>query len=332
MPQQTPEDLTIVSQQEFVIYEEHEIQAWITLNNRGTEQRSFTIPEPNNLPNGIISNSFPISFSLTAGEVLKLYYGLESNQSVTKGTYWYDLEIIEDGDSVVHDYSQMITVAEESNLEFGVSGISNFIVQPNTRTSLAVNITNIADFDDNVTFSLWSQSTWNYGWTMNNSSNGLAYQTISPNELTYVYFFVDIPGVIDGFPLYGQGPRFELKAVSGLDRKEATWSFDLSMDEFSNMTIDYVQELLPINPGESSRLRVDIRNTGNIPTLPNMNLEIINENGQINTELGALDRHIVDDWTVGIFGGLEFQTLEPNESRSIEIGFQAPNLNEGNFR
>ena len=101
------------------------------------------------------------------------------------------------------------------------------------------------------------------------------------------------------------------------------------MDEFSNMTIDYVQELLPINPGESSRLRVDIRNTGNIPTLPNMNLEIINENGQINTELGALDRHIVDDWTVGIFGGLEFQTLEPNESRSIEIGFQAPNLNEG---
>ena len=63
-----------------------------------------------------------------------------------------------------------------------------------------MNITNIADFDDNVTFSLWSQSTWNYGWTMNNSSNGLAYQTISPNELTYVYFFVDIPGVIDGFP------------------------------------------------------------------------------------------------------------------------------------
>ena len=53
-------DLTIVSQQEFVIYEEQEIQAWLTLNNRGTEQRSFTIPTPNNLPNGINSNSFPI--------------------------------------------------------------------------------------------------------------------------------------------------------------------------------------------------------------------------------------------------------------------------------
>ena len=44
-----------------------------------------------------------------------------------------------------------------------------------------------------------------------------------------------------------------------------------------------------------------------------------------------MDRHIVDDWTVGIFGGLEFQTLEPNESRSIEIGFQAPNSNSGNL-
>ena len=93
-----------------------------------------------------------------------------------------------------------------------------------------------------------------------------------------------------------------MKAVSGLDRKEVVWKFDLAMDEFSNMTIDYVQELLPINPGESSRLRVDIRNTGNIPNLPNMDLEVINENGEINTELGALDRHIVDDWTVGIFG------------------------------
>ena len=40
-------DLTIVSQQEFVIYEEQEIQAWLTLNNRGTEQRSFTISAPN---------------------------------------------------------------------------------------------------------------------------------------------------------------------------------------------------------------------------------------------------------------------------------------------
>ena len=81
------EDLTIVSQQEFVIYEQQEIQAWLTLNNRGVEERSFTIPEPNNLPNGIISNSFPISFNLTAGEVLKLYYNLESNQSVIKGTF-----------------------------------------------------------------------------------------------------------------------------------------------------------------------------------------------------------------------------------------------------
>ena len=324
------DDLSIVSQQEFVIYEQQEIQAWLTLHNMDIEARNFTIPEPN-LPNGIISDSFPLSFSLSPGEVLKLYYNLESNQSVIKGTYWYELQIIDTGDSTNYAHSQMITIAEESNLEFGVSGISNFVVQPNTRTSLAVNITNNAMFEDNVTFSLWSQSTWNYGWTMNNTSNGLAHLTISPNELQYVYFFIDVPGVIDGSPLFDQGPRFELKAVSGLDRKEKMWSFDLAMDEFSNMTIDYVQELLPINPGESTRLRVDIRNTGNIPNLPNMNLEIIDENGEVNTELGALDRHIVGEWTVGIFGGLEFQALAPNESRSIEIGFQAPNENNGNL-
>ena len=150
----------------------------------------------------------------------------------------------------------MITVANYSNLQFGVSGISSFNVQPNTRTSVAVNITNLADTLDNVTFSLWSMSSWNYGWQMNDTNEGLALLDIEAGALQYVYFYIDVPGVVDGAPLFGEGPRFELKAISGIDRQEQVWRFDLAMDEFSNMTIDNVEETLSLNPGESSRLRL----------------------------------------------------------------------------
>ena len=35
------------------------------------------------------------------------------------------------------------------------------------------------------------------------------------------------------------------------------------------------------------------------------------------------------NWTVAIFNAFETQPLEPNESRTIEIGFNAPNINLG---
>ena len=41
------------------------------------------------------------------------------------------------------------------------------------------------------------------------------------------------------------------------------------------------------------------------------------------------DRFEIDNWTVAIFNAFEFQPLQPNESRTIEIGFDAPNTNIG---
>ena len=323
-------DFSVVSPSEIVIHENESIQAWFTIHNQAGQEKQITIQEPMNLPSSITSTSFPINLSLDPGEVRKVYYDLSAT-SPEHSTTWFGVNFVEQTTSENTTYHQMITVANYSNLEFGVTGISNFIVQPNTRTSLAVNITNMAESIDNVTFSLWSMSDWNYGWIMNETNEGLAYLDIQPQELQYVYFFIDVPSVIDGSPLLGEGPRFELKAISGIDRQEQIWRFDLAMDEFANMSIDFVQHTLYVNPGESSRLRLDIRNTGNIPSLPNLNLQLFNDEGQIDGEIQPADRHITEGWTVGIFGGLEFQTLQPNETRSIEIGFQAPNVNSGNL-
>ena len=323
-------DFTIVSPDELIIHDDETVQAWFTINNRATQQRQFTIEEPMNLPNNITSNSFPLNVSLDPGEVRKIFYELSATSPLHQ-TSWFHVNFIEQSTSQNITYHQMITVANYSNLQFGVSGISSFNVQPNTRTSVAVNITNLADTLDNVTFSLWSMSSWNYGWQMNDTNEGLALLDIEAGALQYVYFYIEVPGVIDGSPLSGEGPRFELKAISGIDRQEQVWRFDLAMDEFSNMTIDNVEETLALNPGESSRLRLEIRNTGNIPTLPNLNLQLLDENGEVNQESEPADRHITEGWTVAIFGGLEFQTLQPNETRTVEIGFQAPNQNSGNL-
>jgi len=67
-----------------------------------------------------------------------------------------------------------------------------------------------------------------------------------------------------------------------------------------------------------------VRNNGNALNRLNIELQAISQNGEPIGGIPIDDRITVDDWTVALFGGLEDQTLQPNESRTIEIGFQAP--------
>ena len=94
------------------------------------------------------------------------------------------------------------------------------------------------------------------------------------------------------------------------------------MQTFHNMTVDIIGENLSLEPDDDGRLEVTIRNNGNIDTYLDASLK-----------LGNLidDRIEVENWTVAIFNAFEFQSLAPNESRVIEIGFDAPNVNSGTF-
>ena len=64
---------------------------------------------------------------------------------------------------------------------------------------------------------------------------------------------------------------------------------------------------------------------------------VVRNNGNVETYLDAgllygdsrEDRFEINNWTVAIFNAFEFQPLQPNESRTIEIGFNAPNNNLG---
>ena len=86
------------------------------------------------------------------------------------------------------------------------------------------------------------------------------------------------------------------------------------------MTIDVVEDNLTIEPGDNERLEVVVRNNGNTATYLDAGL-LYGDSRE--------DRFEIDNWTVAIFNAFEFQPLEPNESRTIEIGFNAPNINLG---
>ena len=159
---------------------------------------------------------------------------------------------------------------------------------------------------------------------MNNTDGVNAYETLAPGQLAYVYLWVDIPEIIDGSPLAQTGPRFQLKAVSSIDKAVSQWSFDLLLDSYRNASIDAKGDDLVLDPGANGRVVVDVRNVGNTYNRLNITLQAIDEQGQPIPGLALEDRIARNGWTMALFKGLESVELAPNESRSIEIGFQAP--------
>ena len=51
-------------------------------------------------------------------------------------------------------------------------------------------------------------------------------------------------------PLSRNWSIFQTDAMSNLDRRVSSWNFSLKMQTYHNMTIDFVQENLTIEPGD----------------------------------------------------------------------------------
>ena len=217
-------------------------------------------------------------------------------------------------------YEIDVLVSRWSNLNFGANNGSSFYVQQNVNTSFAVNVSNHAGFDDLIKVRMNTASSWQYGFTDDINNDKEVHLDLADGEDVFINFWIISPAIQDGSPLAGTGPTFILEAESGLDRRVESWTFSLEMQTFHNITIDLVDENLSLEPGDNGRLEVTIRNNGNVDTYLDASLRL----GNLND-----DRIEIDDWTVAIFNAFEFQELQPNESRVIEIGFDAPNVNQG---
>ena len=325
----TDDSVVAFTPEEIVIHKSETITVAIGLFNPIEDTgRNVTVDTNFSFPQMLVSN-LPQQRYLLPLQQVQIDFDLTAGMDVPFGNLYIHVNITDDDTGEVTSKSMLITVAPYSNLNFGVSGISTFNVEQGARTAVAFNITNDAALDDNITFNLYSSVNWDWGFNMPNATQQFAWHTLQPSDLVYVHLWVEVPHVLDGAPLSGTGPTFTLKAVSGLDRVISEWSFELLFSDFYNASIDRVDEDLGLAPGIDGRLEMEIRNVGNLDSRMAITLEAIDDDGNVLSEFDKADRLEYDGWVMAIFGDYENDPLEPNESRVIEIGFQAPNEYSG---
>ena len=319
--------LDVQSSGEHIIHLGETIEAIITVKNQGSD--TTIIDFSYELPDNISISNLPNDFTLVSNQVRQFRFYFSCDDFASYNTVLAYVNITSDMDSIIYANEFTLIISKQSDLRFGVTEDSEFIVDPGLRTNLAVNMTNFAQFDDDVSFSITTNSGWTWGWDMDYVENGKAIESIEIGELIFARLWIDIPKVIDSNPLYLSGPRFSLTATSSLDRAEVTWSFDLLMSEFRNVTLDSRGEDLQLDPDSNGRLPITIKNSGNIENRYDLELQIVDELGTIVDSIPASDRIEYQGWIVAIFGGYEDELIIPTNKRTFEIGFQSPNQNQG---
>ena len=317
-------ELDVIGLNQVTIHQSELIEVLFTLHNTGDLDDTYSFELVSEV-SGLVATGLPHSKFVESGYLRQVKFNLTADADAAFGLYNVSLNFTSGNDPTwfqIEDFQAK--VAPYSSLNFGVTGVSSFITTPGTRTAVAMNITNNATLEDNITYNLYSQTEWNWGWTMNTTQGVNAYETLQPGSLSYVFLWIDVPPIVDGAPLSYTGPRFQLKAVSGIDDAVSQWSFDLLMNVYRNVTIDDAADDLLLRPGGNDRIPISVRNNGNAQNFINMELQAISEDGQPIEGVLIDDRIATNGWTIALFGGLEGNILQPNESRTIEIGFQSP--------
>ena len=311
-----------------IIHRGETIEASITIRNLADQVNEITFVK--SLPDNISISNLPDDYQLSEGQIrqFKFYFSCDDYapyqtvNAIITTTSSLDLQL-----TVESEFS--LIISKQSDLQYGVNGDSQFVVDPGIRTNLAVNMTNYGLFEDNVSFSIQTNSNWVWGWTMNNTVDQTSYESFTPNQLCYIYLWIQVPEVINSQPLFESGPRFSLVATSSLDELTTTWNFDLLMSEFRNVTIVEQTTSLSLDPDSSGRTPVTISNVGNVENLVSIDLQVIDEDGIPITGVPISDRIEYNGWIIAIFGGYEDEFIQPTNFRTFEVGFQSPNFNDG---
>ena len=205
------------SPEQIIIHKGESLEIPITLQNTEQYTQTFSL-SLESIGANLTTIGLPIEYTLDTNQLRQVKFTLLCDSNAGYENNQISLNLTNDINSeefLIIDIE--IIVLPQSDLDFGVSGISQFVVDANVQTNLAVNITNNAIYSDDVTYSISTQSTWQWGWSMNQTNGNVASETLAPGQLSYVYLWVKVPPVIDGSPLLNTGPRFTLTATSGLD-------------------------------------------------------------------------------------------------------------------
>ena len=320
--------MTLTPAEHYVAYPGQTVQHHIDVTYSGATTTTLKLDLQTQHLNHVNGNGQEIVFD--NGETQRFIWTMTLPQATQMGTENIKITITDTADLSNQSVDVDLKITAPSDFRFGNTQSSSFVVDPGVRTNVATNITSNATLNDEMTFSLQTDSSWNWGWTMSDVTGQTSNLNLAPNTMDFVRIWVEVPEIIDGAPLANQGPTFRLIGTSGLDYVKIAWDFTLEVSSFRNATIDSVQENVSVDPDGNTRVDVLVRNNGNTPDTISMTLGNVVINNQAIQEDNS-DRISANGWTVALFNAFEDVTLSPNESRIVQIGVEAPAITSGSI-
>ena len=310
----------------YVAYPGQTVQQHIDVTYTGVESTTLKLELGTQYLSSISGNGQELVFD--NGETKRFLWTMTLPQATSYGMESINITIVDLTDQNSQGINVDLKITAPSNVYFGNTQSSTFVVDPGIRTYVATNVTSNATLDDELTFSIQTESAWNWGWNMDEVNGSTSQLLLGPDTMDFVRIWIDVPQVINGAPLANQGPTFRLMGTSGLDGTSIAWDFTLEVSSFRNATIDAVQSNVVVDPDGNTRVDVTVRNTGNTPDTLSITLGNLAVNGVVSTEADS-DRITSNGWTVALFNAFEDVFLMPNETRTVEIGVQAPAITSG---
>ena len=311
----------ITPMEHYVAYPGDTVQQYADVEYLGEGSTTLKLDLQFNVQASFSGNGQEIVFA--PGETNRFLWTMTLPQSTSCVNETLGISIVDLSDNRTFYLNVTTQITTPSAIQFGNTQSSTFVIDPGITTNVATNITSNASLQDDVRFSIQTTSNWNWGWNMDDIHGEDSILTLSPNSMDFVRIWVEAPLVIDGAPLAYEGPTFILTGTSGLDYAVITWEFSLEITAFRNVSIDSVESNVTLDPGGNDRIDVIVRNTGNTPDTISMMLGNIVIDG-VTKQLEKSDRLTIDGWTVALFNAKEDTILFPNETRTIQIGIEAP--------
>ena len=318
--------IEITPTENYVAYPGDTVQQFVDVEYFGEEVTTLKLQLQFDPVSTFSGNGQEIVFN--SGETSRFIWTMTLPQSTSYSNPTLGISIIDISDNLTVNANVTIQITAPSAIQFGNTQSSTFVIDPGITTNMATNITSNASLPDDVTFNVQTTSNWNWGWNMDTIIGDNSMLTMSPNSIDFVRIWVEAPLVIDGAPLAYEGPTFTLIGTSGLDFAVISWEFSLEITAYRNVSIDSVESNVTLDPGGNDRIDVIVRNTGNTPDTISMMLGDIVIDG-VAKQLDRSDRLTTDGWTVALFNAFEETFLFPNETRTIQIGVEAPPQTSG---
>jgi len=222
-----------------------------------------------------------------------------------------------------------------SNLSWGPNSGLNVYAQAGIYITMAVNITNGAGVDDNVAFTMNSDTEWSCFWYNTSTPCDQENQiNISPGGLAWPKYVIDVPEVINGSPLAFIKHNFQIIAKSSIDNEQVTYNFSLEVDEVFQTTYESNNINLSFDPGIKKRTTLTLRNTGNSPAQLVAKVVPLDDNGTpINGFTPDLS-YQYEGWLVGVFNvhnlnGPSGNGIGVNSLVTFDVEIQPPDVTSG---